>query len=106
MQIEASTVLYVYGALVLIGGIAGYAAAKSQISLIAGVASGLILLIAGYLASGGNVAGVYIGLVVAAALSVMFTLRYVKTKKVMPSLIMALLSDLAFILLIINRWGS
>jgi uncharacterized membrane protein (UPF0136 family) len=106
MNIDASLVLYVYGALVLIGGIIGYATAKSQMSLIMGVASGVVLILAGYLAASGNEIGVYIGLVVSAALAVLFMLRYIKTKTVMPALVMAVLSDLAFILLVINKWGS
>ena len=105
MHIDPTTVLYVYGAFILIGGIIGYVQAKSQISLIMGMVSGLILLAAGYLAGTGKEIGVYIGLAMAALLSVMFILRYVKTKKVMPSLMMAIVSDLALVLLILNKWG-
>jgi uncharacterized membrane protein (UPF0136 family) len=105
MHIDPATVLYVYGAFILIGGIIGYVQAKSQISLVMGVVSGIILLGAAYLAGTGNQLGIYIGLAMAAILSVMFILRYVKTKKVMPSLMMAVVSDLALVLLILTKWG-
>lgn len=99
---NADTILYVYGAIVLLGGMIGYATAKSTPSLIAGVGSGVVLLACGYLLSSGNDLGLYLGLAMAVALTVFFTMRFIRTRKVMPALVMSLASIAAAVLLAVR----
>ncbi|NEP58733.1 MAG: hypothetical protein F6K31_17230 [Symploca sp. SIO2G7] len=74
-----------YGILALAGGIIGYMQAKSKISLISGVTSGLLLIIAGILQLQGQAWGLTLAEVVAGVLIVVFILRFVKTRKFMPA---------------------
>jgi len=83
-----------YAALVLAGGVMGYAKAGSKPSLIAGAASAAVLLLAwGW--SRSSVGGLWLGAVVALALCVVFGLRVKKTGKMMPSGMMLAISVLA-----------
>jgi len=87
-------VLLGYAALVLAGGVVGYAKAGSKPSLIAGAASAVALLVAwGW--SRSSVGGLWLGAVVALALCVVFGLRLRKTGKMMPAGMMLAISVLA-----------
>ena len=92
----------IYALLVIAGGIIGYLTAKSRASLIAGLASGAVLLLAWYLFSISFTLALIIGLVVAAALTVVFVRRYQATRKIMPSGMMAGLSALMTILYVVS----
>jgi uncharacterized membrane protein (UPF0136 family) len=75
-----------YGVLVLVGGIIGFAKAKSRASLIAGIVfASLLGVAAGLLASGSVVAAAALGLVCTLALIGRFLPAFVRTKKVMPA---------------------
>ena len=90
----ASIIVYVYAALVVVGGFIGYLKAKSLLSLIMGLVSGLALFAAGY----GMRTSQFWGLPLAAALTllllVFFGLRYAKSspRAFMPGGLMAILS--------------
>ena len=79
-----SIVFVIYGLLLLSGAYFGYKAG-SQISLIMGIVSGMVVLVGVYLLSKGEQVGLIIVAVLSAYLSVQFTIRYMKTKKIMPS---------------------
>lgn len=95
-----------YALLVIIGGVIGYATARSRASLIAGTASGVLMLIAAML----QLQNVAIGLPMAVAISLgltgVFLMRYRKTQKVMPSGVMAAVSLLVFLALLIPKLFS
>jgi uncharacterized membrane protein (UPF0136 family) len=82
--------LYVYGAVLILGGFTGYLKAKSVPSLVAGVVCGVIALLLAYyypwhfapLAA----------LVLSLLLTGMMGRRYLRTRKVMPALVIVLLS--------------
>jgi uncharacterized membrane protein (UPF0136 family) len=83
-------VLYVYGILLILGGLMGYAKAHSSPSLWAGLICGLIALFLGY---------DYIwhyapicALILALVLVVLMGRRYLRTRKPMPSLMIVILS--------------
>lgn len=63
----------------------GYQKARSQVSLISGLISGLLLLIGAYLLFGGVLAGLFLSGVVSLLLVIVFVIRLVKTKKFMPA---------------------
>ena len=83
-----------YGMLILIGGIIGHLKAGSQASLVMGVVSGLLLL----LASGGMFSkkhfkkSVYFALILTLILDAFFSYRFMEKMKFMPSGLLALVS--------------
>jgi uncharacterized membrane protein (UPF0136 family) len=97
MKVTA-TIVFVYGLLVLIGGIIGYKTAGSPMSLIAGILSGLPLIGAGIAVAKGNLTGLYVALAMTFALDGFFTYRFAKTLSFMPAGLMSLLSLLVLII--------
>lgn len=63
----------------------GYRQAGSQVSLISGLISGLLLLIGAYLLFGGSPAGPVLSGIVSLLLVIIFAVRLLKTKKFMPA---------------------
>ncbi|MFK8181770.1 MAG: TMEM14 family protein [Phormidesmis sp.] len=84
IPVAAITTL-IYGLLSIGGGAMGYQKARSQVSLISGLISGLLLLIGAYLLFGGVLAGLFLSGVVSLLLVIVFVIRLVKTKKFMPA---------------------
>lgn len=80
-----------YGVLTLIGGIMGYVQAQSKASLISGIVSGLLLIIAGVMQLQGQEAGLILATVITAVLVIVFAIRLSKTRKFMPAGLMSLL---------------
>src|SRR5688572_27142481 len=97
---NAAYVVIVYAVLVIVGGVIGYLKAQSKPSLIAGGASGLLLLACGVLMLKGVAAGGYLALLISLVLLVMFTNRYSAKRAFMPAGLMVVLSLLAAAVLI------
>jgi uncharacterized membrane protein (UPF0136 family) len=74
-----------YAILAIGGGIMGYAQVKSKMSLISGTISGTLLLVGGVAQFKGISWGLPLSVAVTAALIVVFTVRWFKTRKVMPA---------------------
>ena len=91
-----------YGILAIVGGIIGYVQAKSKASLISGIISGLLLIIAGVMQLQGNYWGVILALVVTAVLIIVFAVRLAKSRKFMPAGLMTILG-LAALLVMVNQ---
>ena len=90
-------IVWVYGALVFAGGLMGWMKARSVPSLMAGLAFGLGLVVSGlYLWHGARI-GLIAALVLATMLLVLMGGRFAKTKKFMPSGLIAALSLVAAI---------
>ncbi len=90
----AASVVSVYAVLVGMGGFAGYRAAKSLPSLIAGSVSFLVLLVAAHSMRTGQSWGLPAALALTLFLLVFFSLRYLKSspRAFMPGGLMAILS--------------
>ncbi len=93
-------IIVVYGVLVGLGGILGYVKAQSIPSLFFGLASGIALLICGWLVSTQNTVGIKGAIGIGVLLGVFFGIRYARTRKLMPAGLMTVLSLLAVILLL------
>lgn len=96
-------VFLVYALLLIIGGVIGYAKAGSRPSLIAGVGSGLAVLLAAFLTTRSAGLGLGVGAAVAILLAGFFGYRYlVKTKKFMPAGMLAVVSVLVAVLAVLG----
>lgn len=98
----ASIVILVFGLFSLTGGLIGYFKAGSMPSLLAGVISGLILLVCSYGLSKGSTIAAIVSIVIAILLGGRFFSTIMKNFKVMPDLIMILLSIFAMIAVIFH----
>ncbi|OQW83600.1 MAG: hypothetical protein BVN30_05715 [Proteobacteria bacterium ST_bin16] len=76
--------------IVFAGGIMGFVKAKSKASLISGVISGIALAVCFAISLSEIRQGLMGALVVSGLLTVVFIIRYVKTKKLMPAGLMLL----------------
>jgi uncharacterized membrane protein (UPF0136 family) len=86
-----------YAALAAIGGLIGYAQARSQVSLISGLVSAILLLTGAWLWQAGSAGGAGMAMGVTAALVVIFIRRWSQTRKAMPAVIMIVAGVLAFV---------
>jgi uncharacterized membrane protein (UPF0136 family) len=77
--------LLVLGTLIVLGGIMGYKKAKSKASLIAGIASCVLLDVSFALSFVAPIVGLIAGFVVLACLDIVFLLRLLKTRVIMPA---------------------
>ena len=94
-------VVALYALFCIVGGIIGYTKAQSTASLIAGLLSGIVLLICSYGIAKGNTAVLYISLIVSILLGGRFAVTLFNNFKVMPNLIMVILSVITVVFVII-----
>lgn len=102
MEKIATYVVLVYGFLLIAGGVIGFMQAKSKASLIAGSISGVVILASGIMMLQGTKLAVYLALVVTLALSVVFFMRWSKTRAFMPSGMMLILNEITFIIVLLS----
>jgi uncharacterized membrane protein (UPF0136 family) len=93
------TVLWIYIALLLIGGLMGFIKAKSRISLItSGISAALLALVAF-----GEIKYPYAAHIIVGVLVAVFAARFIRTKKIMPAAMMTVLSAIVLILLFVAK---
>jgi uncharacterized membrane protein (UPF0136 family) len=92
----AAIIVWVYGALVLAGGVMGWVKARSKPSLIAGVAFGAALIATGWCPYAR-----WVGAGLAAALGIIMGVRFAKTKKFMPAGLTFVLSGIVLVALVV-----
>ena len=87
----SAALVWVYGTLVLSGGLAGYLLAGSVVSLVTALMANMLLLQAGYLIWQGRRYGWYIATGTSGLLTVAFAFRYSKSGLLLPSGALAIL---------------
>ncbi len=92
--------LVVYALLMAVGGVMGYANKKSVISLVAGLASAVALLIAFKMAENNPKGGLAFGAFLAFLMTGNFVSRYFKTHHFMPNGLFGIVSVIALLCLI------
>ncbi len=90
-----------YGLLNIAGGVMGYVKSKSKISLIMGCIFGALLVVGSIAAFQGQAVGLTLATVITGVLVVVFGIRWVKTKKVMPAGLMVGLGAIAFLTMVL-----
>jgi len=101
MTTFAIVALFVYAGLMLVGGIIGYRAAGSTASLIAGIASSVVLLATYGLTRVSLPLGFLSAAVVALALTAVFLMRFRTTGNFMPSGMLMALSIIALVIFLL-----
>jgi uncharacterized membrane protein (UPF0136 family) len=89
--------IWVYGVIMILGGIMGYVKVGSKASLLSGVGFGLGLLACGYGAWCGSGNSVAAAEIIALLLVVLFAIRYAKKRRFMPAGMLAVLSVVAVV---------
>lgn len=90
-----------FGLLTIVGGVIGYVKAGSMASIIAGAISGIALIVAAWLLPENIALGLIIAGVISIALAGRFIPAFMKTGKVMPAGLMAILSVVGVIMVIV-----
>ena len=99
---EAAKIYFIiFGLLTIIGGIIGYVKAGSVASIIAGVITGVLLLVAAFLLPEHRVAGLAIALIISFLLAAQFVPKFFRTGRVMPAGMMSVLSVIGIIAAIV-----
>src|SRR2546430_9926362 len=93
----------IFGLLTIVGGVIGYVKAGSTASIIAGAISGIALIVAAFLLPGNAALGLVIAAVVSLALAARFIPAFMKTGKMMPAGLMALLSAVGVVMAVVAR---
>lgn len=76
----------ILGVLVIVGGVWGYVKARSKPSLISGLISGLLLIVAGIIYFLGlPQLGLIFAAIITILLAIVFTVRLIKTQKFIPA---------------------
>lgn len=101
MMQTAAIIVWVYGALVLAGGVMGWVKAKSTASLISGVIFGVALILTGFALD--NPTGQWIAVGLAALLGIIMGARFAKSRKFMPAGMIAILSLVVLVALLALR---
>jgi uncharacterized membrane protein (UPF0136 family) len=86
-------VLWIYIALLLVGGLMGFLKAKSKVSLIMSVVFAIPLIVCAL-----HLAPVYVADIFQVVLLLFFMMRFAKTKKITPAGIMVILTVVALLL--------
>jgi len=92
----------VYALIIAAGGVMGYVSAKSTPSLISGLLSGALLLVAFALSLRNPKVGFGFAALIALALGVFFLIRFINTGKWMPAGVSVVLSA---VMLALMLWG-
>ncbi|MBS0620487.1 MAG: TMEM14 family protein [Verrucomicrobia bacterium] len=100
---KSAGIVCVYGLLVLIGGLIGHFKAASAASLIAGGASGVLLLVCSWALYKRKKAAYPLSLLLVILLDAFFTYRFALSLKFLPSGLMSLISLTVLVLLALNK---
>jgi uncharacterized membrane protein (UPF0136 family) len=99
---EAAKIYFiVFGVLTIVGGIIGYVKAGSVASVIAGSITGILLLVGAFLLPEHRVIGLATVFIISLLLLAQFAPKFIRTGRVMPAGMMAILSVIGLIAAIV-----
>src|SRR2546421_13075741 len=99
---EAAKIYFViFGILTVVGGVVGYIKAGSVASIIAGSITGVLLLVAAFLLPEHRTIGLATALIVSLLLAAQFVPKFLRSGRVMPAGMMAILAVIGIIAAIV-----
>jgi uncharacterized membrane protein (UPF0136 family) len=99
---EAAKIYFIlFGVLTIAGGVVGYVKAGSVASIIAGSITGLLLLVAAFLMPEHRAIGLATAFIISLLLAAQFVPKFIRTGRVMPAGMMAILSVIGVIAAIV-----
>jgi uncharacterized membrane protein (UPF0136 family) len=99
---EAAKIYFIaFGVLTIAGGIAGYAKAGSVASIVAGSITGILLLVAAFLLPQHRAIGLATAFIISLLLAAQFVPKFIRTGRVMPAGMMAILSVIGLVAAIV-----
>ena len=96
----------VYGIFSLVGGIIGYQKSKSQVSLVSGAISGILLLVTSYCIAQNLAWALILATIISLLLVIVFIIRLRKTGKFMPAGLMVALGIINLIVTLTQYLAS
>jgi len=90
-----------FGVLTIAGGIVGYAKAGSVASIVAGSITGILLLVAAFLLPQHRAIGLATAFIISLLLAAQFVPKFIRTGRVMPAGMMAILSVIGLVAAIV-----
>lgn len=97
----AAWITFIYGILILIGGIIGHVQSGSTASLVTGIAAGVLLLLAAVGMFRDHLFPCYFGIILIFALDAFFTYRWLLTMNFLPAGLMSLISLVVLIAVVL-----
>jgi uncharacterized membrane protein (UPF0136 family) len=99
---EAAKIYFIaFGVLTIAGGIVGYAKAGSVASIVAGSITGILLLVAAFLLPQHRAIGLATAFIISLLLAAQFVPKFIRTGRVMPAGMMAILSVIGLVAAIV-----
>ena len=99
---EAAKIYFIaFGVLTIAGGIVGYAKAGSVASIVAGSITGILLLVAAFLLPQHRAIGLATAFIISLLLAAQFVPKFIRTGRVMPAGMMAILSVIGLVVAIV-----
>ena len=99
---EAAKIYFIaFGVLTIAGGFVGYAKAGSVASFVAGSITGILLLVAAFLLPQHRAIGLATAFIISLLLAAQFVPKFIRTGRVMPAGMMAILSVIGLVAAIV-----
>ena len=102
----AKVYFFVFGILTIAGGIIGYVKARSVISIVAGLITGLLLIAAAYMLPDRRELGLGVAFFTSLLLALQFIPRVLRTRRLVPGGIMSLLSIAGMIIAVVSWFAK
>lgn len=99
-------VLIAFAVVNLLGGLYGYFGAGSVMSLVGGVGTGIIVIAGAALAKSHPTAGYGLATAGTLLVGIMMLRRYLETHKVMPALMLTVLSAVVLVCLVVGHFAA
>ena len=98
----SKTTSYIYGVVLILGGILGFVKAGSTISLLTGLTSGLLVFLSCKIGTTKPKEGYLYVAAISLVLAIFFTIRFAATSHFMPNGLMLVLSTMTFVIVGLN----
>src|ERR1700746_3997417 len=97
----AKIYFFIFGVLTIAGGVVGYVKAGSVASVVAGLITGVLLLVAAFLLPEQRAVGLATAFIISLLLAAQFVPKFIRTGRVMPAGMMSILSVIGIVVAVV-----